>query len=103
MNNVYSYSGLRALEVGLQATGQKGEGDDIDGYERAIQLKCVDSIYIAVIASKYLNILYKFVSGSNMSARKAASDATNNNFNELGATVGRQNTWILMEKQLGWH
>ena len=36
-----------------------------------------------------------------MSASEAASDATNNNFNELGATVGRQNTWILMEKQLG--
>ena len=101
MNNVYS--GLRALEVGMQPTGQKGEGVDIDGYERASQLKCVDSIYIAVIAFKYLvqNALCKFVSGSNMSAIEAASDATNNNFNELGATVGRQNTWILMEKQLG--
>ena len=33
-----------------------------------------------------------------MSASEAASDATNNNFNELGATVGRQNTWIIMKK-----
>ena len=56
---------------------------------------CVDLIAF-ILMLLHLNILYKI-----MSASEAASDATNNNFNELGATVGRQNTWILMEKQLG--